>query len=87
MDNGGEPNGCGSYWASLLFFLTYMIFVTFIFLNLFIAIILEGFSDTSEEKNLRVDHLMIMKFINIWQDFDPEGTGFIKVSEISLFFK
>jgi hypothetical protein len=41
--NGGVTNGCGTYWGAVLFFVTYEVLVTFIFLNLFIAIILQGF--------------------------------------------
>ena len=36
-------------YASYLFFMSYMLLVSFIFLNLFIAIILEGFARASTE--------------------------------------
>jgi hypothetical protein len=39
--NGGEPDGCGNPIA-LFFFISFLLMVTFVFLNLFIAIILEG---------------------------------------------
>jgi len=40
---------CGNYWVGLAFFLSYMMFVSQIFLNLFIAIILDGFDDSKQE--------------------------------------
>ena len=39
--NGGVPNGCGTDFA-IVFFVSFLLIVTFVFLNLFIAIILEG---------------------------------------------
>lgn len=42
--------GCGSHIISYFFFMSFMIFVTFIMLNLFIAIILEGFQKQLTEE-------------------------------------
>lgn len=44
--NGYQTTGCGSQ-AGIIFFMTYFLMVPLIFLNLFIAIILEGFEQTS----------------------------------------
>lgn len=49
LDNNGEGVACGSYWASLAFFLSFQLFVCQIFLNLFIAIILDGFDDSKQD--------------------------------------
>lgn len=51
--NGGIPNGCGTGF-SIMFFVSFLLIVTFVFLNLFIAIILEGFATTNEAENLRI---------------------------------
>jgi len=45
---------CGSSGA-ILYFVTFMLMVSFIFLNLFIAIILESFINSQEEENLEVN--------------------------------
>jgi hypothetical protein len=37
--NGGEPNGCGVKFSSI-FYISFLVVVTYIFLNLFIAVIL-----------------------------------------------
>ena len=49
--NGGQPNGCGSFFA-YPFYLSFQLVVTFIFLNLFIAIILEGFEESKELEDM-----------------------------------
>lgn len=43
---GGVPDGCGSS-LGYLFFISFVVVITFIYLNLFIAIILQGFDDTA----------------------------------------
>lgn len=53
----GEPlkiEGCGSTLLSYIFFLSFMVIVSFIFLNLFIAIILESFDTSKDEEGLQV---------------------------------
>jgi hypothetical protein len=49
----GEPNGCGTS-AAIFYFISFLLIVTFIFLNLFIAIILEGFTVSNESENMKV---------------------------------
>lgn len=51
--NGYQTNGCGSQ-AGIVFFMTFYLMVPLIFLNLFIAIILEGFEYTSKRANTEV---------------------------------
>eukprot|EP00347_Sterkiella_histriomuscorum_P019834 403340124 len=87
LSNNGQACGCGNYWIAMIYFTSYQLLVTFISLNLFIAIILEGFNDTNEKQNLRVDDLMINKFIKVWRRFDPEGTGFIDVKSFKDFLQ
>lgn len=59
--------------------------VTFIFLNLFIAIILEGFSNTSDAEDLRISEDTISYYKNIWKDYDPKGQGYINVNDFENF--
>ncbi len=49
FDRAGETVGCGVPFVGEFFFVSYILVVTLIFLNLFIAIILEAFSKTSKE--------------------------------------
>ena len=56
-----------------------MIIVSFIFINLFIAIILESFNDSTAEEGLQVGDETMGHFNDLWQQFDPKGRGFISV--------
>jgi len=56
-----EPIGCGSPFA-YFYFVSFTMIVTFIFLNLFIAVILGGFGDSNEAENLPVNEADIKGF-------------------------
>lgn len=47
-DAGKNSIGCGNKAYSHFFFISFMMLIAFIFLNLFIAVILQGFNETSE---------------------------------------
>ncbi|KAL3673207.1 hypothetical protein V7S43_000930 [Phytophthora oleae] len=69
-------NGCGSPVA-FVYLYSFTLLVTFILLNIFIAVILEGFA---KEKD-REDGVLLPQhyetFANNWSTFDPEATGFL----------
>ncbi|KAL4151848.1 hypothetical protein PRNP1_008785 [Phytophthora ramorum] len=69
-------NGCGSPVA-FVYLYSFTLLVTFILLNIFIAVILEGFA---KEKD-RDDGVLLPQhyeaFAEKWSIFDPEATGFL----------
>lgn len=73
--------GCGNSLAAFIYFISFMIVVSFIFLNLFIAIILESFNSSQTEEGLQVGQRTIDKFNDIWVKFDERGKGFINVKK------
>ena len=54
IDNGGEPFACGSPISSYLFFILFHILVSQIFLNLFIAIIVDAFAHQQDHFKLPI---------------------------------
>lgn len=70
MKNNGQPNGCGQPF-SIGYFLAFQIIVSQIFLNLFIAILIDSFAGQSEAYNLPVKQIDIDTFIHSWSKFDP----------------
>jgi hypothetical protein len=72
--------GCGSPAKAYPFFISFMVVVSFIFLNLFIAIILESFNTTQdEEQGLQVSQDALGRFKHFWSKLDPKGQGFLPV--------
>ena len=65
------------------YFSGFMLVVSLIFLNLFIAIILEGQSLATQQQDARVSESTRQSFIKAWTKYDPDATGFVKVDDLS----
>ena len=76
--------GCGNWWLSYGFFTTYLVFISLIFLNLFIAIILNGYFLTinSTYQYLNPENLDI--FVESWSKLDPDAIGTIPTDHFKL---
>ena len=71
LANGGEANGCGVVFAPVYFVLLQLI-VTFVFLNLFIAIVVSSTQDIVKLSESVLSDEKLKKFQDIWRKFDPE---------------
>ena len=82
-----EIEGCGDPVLAYVYFLSFMLTVSFIFLNLFIAIILESFASSMDEEGLQIGESTINKFKDFWSEskFDPKGSKFINIAEFPDF--
>jgi hypothetical protein len=78
--NDFQTIGCGSV-VSTWFFVLYVVLVSLILVNLFIAVTLQGFNDVSSQDSCRITDQQIQVFINVWKELDPDGTGYIHISE------
>jgi len=65
-----DPIECGTPTSSYVFFVTYMIIVGIVILNLFIAVIFEAFDESSKNE----DGEVIQKCIENWVKYDPHYT-------------
>lgn len=54
--------------------------VSLVFLNLFIAIILEGFAASAQEQKIRVGDECFEAFQRAWLKYDPEATEMMNVN-------
>ena len=82
VENGDPPNACGSTVA-YFYFISFMLIVSLVFLNLFIAIILEGFFNTTQADQMRIGEMAIDEFKDVWKEFDPDGTGYIDTNKMN----
>jgi hypothetical protein len=62
------------------FFTSYTFIVNLIFLQLFIAVILQGYDDTQVQEARLFNNEMSRIFREKWSDFDPQATTFIKLN-------
>ena len=77
VKNGYKTNSCGSPISGIIFFMTFNLFVPLIFLDLFIAIILEGFEQMSKNVNVIISEFELEKFRDCWAEFDNNVSIFM----------
>jgi len=87
MKNNGIPNGCGNPVVARIYFFAFMIVVSLIFLNLFIAIVVDTFIGQAAAFSLPIKQNDIDEFIEIWRKYDPEATGYIPWRDIDAFIR
>ena len=71
MANHGEPNGCGVVYAAT-YFLLLELMVTFVFLNLFVAIVVSSTLDITKLSESVLSDESLEKFQTVWKRHDPE---------------
>jgi hypothetical protein len=77
--------GCTPRALAYAFFTSYYFIVALIFLQLFIAVILQGYDDTQVQEARLFNNEMNTTFRERWADFDPEATTFIKIYQLRDF--
>ena len=74
----------------MIYFFAYIVSATYIFLNLFVAVVLENFTFTYSLKNIEQELDLsendLKHCMEIWELYDIELTGKIAVSDLSPFF-
>lgn len=74
-------NGCGNPIA-FAFFCSFTLLVTYVMLNLTIAVILEGFSLSHEDEEPLFEPELLNEFQLKWSEVDPKATGFVSVTKL-----
>ena len=69
--------------TAIVFFISFVIVVSLVFLNLFVAIILEGFSDTYQKDKKLFNLETTEYFRDVWSRFDPNATCFIRTKDFA----
>ena len=71
MESGGKLRECGSK-IGYLYFNSFVLLVSLIFLNLFIAIILKGFDDMNQKNSMVLQEDDLEHFKETWAQFDTD---------------
>ena len=61
----------------MMYFISFQVIVSQVFLNLFIAIVVDTFVAMKAAHELPVTQLDIDTFVDIWCKYDPTATGYI----------
>ncbi|TMW67483.1 hypothetical protein Poli38472_011103 [Pythium oligandrum] len=90
-DASGNPKltiGCTpGVKTTYMFFFTYQLITTYVLLNLFVAVILEGFEETTEKNMSAVTKDDFAHICYIWERYDPKATGYIPDHEFLRFLR
>jgi hypothetical protein len=74
---------CGSR-AAIPYFLTFQLIGNFIFLNLFVAVILENFATLHNTDQCLVATYDLEVFNSAWSQLDPDATNFLPTTKLAL---
>lgn len=87
LELGNEANLCGDESTSQVYWFTYGLIVQLIFLNLFVAIILQNFQERKESDEQLINYDQVKSFQIAWSNFDARGKNFILVEDMINFMK
>ncbi len=74
--------GCGNSVAGICYFFSFIGIGVFIMLNMFISLILDGYTTSNIEEKMRINDETIKKFKELWMKYDPNASGLILVNDI-----
>ena len=80
---GYEPVGCGTMFLSRTYFFAYILIVGLVFLNIFIAIILQGYFQTMEQEKQTINKTALEQYRDAWSKHDPYATGYIQIGKLT----
>ncbi len=81
----GYPGNCGSSTIGITYILSYLVISFLIVINMYIAVILENYSQATEDVQEGLTDDDYDMYYEIWQQFDPEGTQYIRYDQLSDF--
>ncbi len=73
---------CGNSAIAIPFLVSYLIISFLVVINMYIAVILENFSQAREEVNTSLSDDDYDMYYEIWQKYDPRGTEFINYDKL-----
>ncbi|KAH3854426.1 hypothetical protein DPMN_096968 [Dreissena polymorpha] len=78
-------NNCGSYGLAVLYLVTYLVISFLVVVNMYIAVILENFSQATEDVQQGLTPDDFDMFYEVWEKFDPDATQYISLDQLSDF--
>ncbi len=81
----GYSGNCGSNMAGVAFLIFYLVLSFLIIVNMYIAVILENYSQATEDVQEGITDEDYDLFYEIWQEFDPDGTQYMPYKSLSEF--
>lgn len=80
---GTGPIGCGSSAHAYIYFVAFTCLITFVILNLFVAVVLEGFEGTNDGDEAAI----VSKCIEVWKRYDVNLTMMVPMLQAPDFIE
>ena len=79
--------GCGNKAWAYFYMISFQFVFAIIALNLFVAVILEGFENSSRLEEANLSEYALNNFKHEWLKFDPKTTGLIECKHLIYFLE
>lgn len=79
----GYPGDCGSASVGIAFLLSYLVISFLVVINMYIAVILDNYSQASEDVQEGLTGEDYDMFYEIWAQFDPAGSNYIPYDQLT----
>lgn len=80
-----KPASCGKAGLGVLYIVTYLVISFLVVINMYIAVILENFSQATEDVQQGLTQDDFDMYYEIWEKFDEKATQYIPVERLSEF--
>ena len=84
-DCSQEEGNCGSYKVAVIYLVTYLIISFLVVVNMYIAVILENFSQATEDVQHGLTPEDFDMYYEKWEKYDPLATQYISLEQLSDF--
>lgn len=81
----GIEGTCGNKAIAIFYLISYVIVTFLIIINMYIAVILENYSQATEDVQEGLTDDDYEMYYEIWQKFDPDGTQYLPYDKLSDF--
>jgi voltage-gated sodium channel type II alpha len=81
----GTIANCGNKTVGIAFLLSYLVMTFLIIINMYIAVILENYSQATEEVQEGLTDDDYDMYYEVWAQFDPDGSQYIRYDQLSDF--
>lgn len=83
---GKAMNGnCGNPVLAVIYFVSYILLIFLIIVNMYIAVILENFNEAQSQEEIGITDDDLETYICVWEKYDPKATHFIYYYQLSDF--
>lgn len=79
-------DGCGTS-AGYFYFFSFNLIISLLVVNLFVAMVMHTYDEIMKAENSAINMYQLQEILDLWKEFDPEGSGFLSYRDFNRFFK